>query len=48
MYIPPRRPIIPRADFDILKTLVDVLGNFNGNHRKLGDRQLIELLERGG
>ena len=42
MYIPPRRPIIPRTDFDMLKTHtcpVYVLGDFNGNKRQLGDRQ---------
>ena len=57
-YIPPRRPIVPRADFDILKTHncpVYVLGDFNGNHRQLGDRQtndageqLAELMKIGG
>ena len=39
MYIPPRRPIIPSTDFNILKTHncpVYVLGNYNGNHRLLG------------
>ena len=54
-YIPPRRPIILWADFDILKTHNDpvyVLGDFNGNHRQLGNRQtndsgekLAELME---
>ena len=54
-YIPPRRPIIQRADFDILKIHncpVYVLGDFNG---QLGDRQtndagekLAELMEIDG
>ena len=58
MYIPPRRPIIPRADFDILKTHncpVYVWDDFNGNHRQLRDRQtndsgeqLAELMEIDG
>ena len=57
-YILPRRPIISRADFGILKTHncpVYVLGNFNGNHRQLRDRQtndageqLAELMELDG
>ena len=57
-YIPARRPIIPRADFDILKTHncpVYVLGDFNENHKKLEDRQtnvareqLAELMELPG
>ena len=58
MYIPPRRPIIPKADFDILRTHkcpFYVLGDFNGNHRQLEDRQtnnagekLAELMEMYG
>ena len=54
-YISPSRQIIPRTDFDILKTHncpVYVLGDYNGNHRQLGDRQtndageqLAELME---
>ena len=41
-YIPTRRPIISRADFDILKIHncpVYVLGYFSGNHRQWGDRR---------
>ena len=58
MYIPPRRPIILRKDFDMLKTHncpVYLLGEYNGNHRLLGDRQnihpgkqLIGLMEIDG
>ena len=43
-YISPRRPIIPTADFDILKTHkcpVCVLGDFNGNYRQLGIDKLM-------
>ena len=42
MYIPASRPIIPRLDFDMLKTHncpVYVLGDYNESHRLLGDRQ---------
>ena len=42
VYIPQRRPIIPRADFDFLKThncLVYVLEDVNGNLRQSSDRQ---------
>ena len=42
MYIPPRRQIIPKADFNMLKThncAVYVLGDYNGNHRLLDDKQ---------
>ena len=48
-YIPPRRPIIPRANFDELKTYnwpVFVLGDFNANHRQLGDRQTNDVGEQ--
>ena len=55
MYIPASRPIIPRLDFDMLKTHncpVYVLGDYNESHRLLGDRQnndpgeqLIEVME---
>ena len=58
MYIPASRPIIPRLDFDMLKTHncpVYVFGDYNRKHRLLGDRQnndpdeqLIELMEING
>ena len=54
MYIP-SKPIIPRENFHMLKTHncpVYVLGDYDGNHRILGDRQnkdpgeqLIKLME---
>ena len=49
MYIPPKRPIISRADFDILKTHncpIYVLGDFYGNHRQLGNRKTNDLGEK--